>query len=68
MSDMSPISELLAPSVQGELMSIQYYVRFFVKYDSWLDQSGEGHCVTIPIKIDQSYVSVPGPLEKYDFN
>ena len=40
----------LASSSHGQLISIQYYLRFFVKHDS-LAEWGEGHCVTLPIWI-----------------
>ena len=40
----------LCSSFHGAAVSVQYYLRFFIKYQG-LTQTGEGHCITMPIWI-----------------
>jgi hypothetical protein len=57
LTETSPIADCLSHSAQGELISIQYFLRVFVKHDSW-GAGGEGSCISIPIKIEQPYFMI----------
>ncbi len=46
--------EYLASSCVGQIMSVQYFIRFFVKHSS-ISEFGEGHCVSLPIWVCQPY-------------
>lgn len=39
-------------SMAGDLFSISYTLRVFIKHDSY-NAFGEGNCITLPIKIIQ---------------
>lgn len=52
-----PYSKHLSSSVTGSLLSIQYYIRFFIKHSS-MTEFGEGHCITLPVWIQQPYMSI----------
>ena len=44
--------DAFSTSVQGQLISISYTLRAYVKHDSW-NEFGEGNCINLPIKIMQ---------------
>ena len=58
-----PYSKLLSSSVNGCLISIQYYLRFFIKHSS-MTEFGEGHCITMPLWIQQPYMSLETQVEQ----
>jgi len=56
-NDVSPISNCLTQSFQGDLLSIQYFLKVFVKHDTWA-KGGEGDCISLPISISQPYFTI----------
>lgn len=41
---------LFSTSVQGQLISVDYELRCYVKHDAW-NEFGEGNCITLPVRI-----------------
>jgi hypothetical protein len=50
--DEKQMLDSFSTSVQGQLISVSYTLRAYVKHDSW-NEFGEGNCVNLPIKILQ---------------
>jgi len=42
------MQNLLAPSFSGKHFAVEYYLKCFIKYDSW-NEFGEGKSVIFPI-------------------
>ncbi len=57
LNDVSPISNCLTQSFEGDLLSIQYFLRVFVKHDTW-SKGGEGDSISLPISISQPYFTI----------
>jgi len=47
----NPMKNVLSASIAGKNISIQYYLRVFVKHDGLMVSLGEGQCIVFPIRI-----------------
>lgn len=56
-ADELPMLKAFSCSMQGNLFSVEYSLRVFVKHDSW-NEFGQGNCINLPIQVIQPPIDI----------